>query len=58
MGVLQVAGLGPVAREFLDRVNPTGLWAKKEPAEEPDGEADTGNNPGRWSENRPSPADA
>jgi hypothetical protein len=28
MGVLEAAGLGPVARELLDRVNPTGSWAK------------------------------
>jgi hypothetical protein len=26
MGVLAAAGLGPVARELLDRANPTGSW--------------------------------
>jgi hypothetical protein len=31
MMVLQAAGLGPVARELLDRVNPTGSWAKTAP---------------------------
>jgi hypothetical protein len=29
MGVLAAAGLGPIAREVLDRVNPTGQWSKK-----------------------------
>jgi hypothetical protein len=33
MGVLAAAGLGPVARELLDRANPTGSWARK-PEEE------------------------
>jgi hypothetical protein len=32
MGVLEAAGPAPVARELLDRVNPTGSWAKKVPA--------------------------
>ena len=31
MGVLEATGLGPVARELLDRVNPTGSWAKAAP---------------------------
>jgi hypothetical protein len=29
MGVLAAAGLGPVARELLDRANPTGSWSRK-----------------------------
>jgi hypothetical protein len=29
MGVLAAAGLAQVARELLDRVNPTGSWAKQ-----------------------------
>jgi hypothetical protein len=29
MGVLGAAGLGAVARELLDRANPTGAWGKK-----------------------------
>lgn len=29
MAVLQAAGLGAVARELLDRANPTGSWAKQ-----------------------------
>ncbi len=35
MSVLKAAGLGAVALELLDRVNPTGSWAKAapEPAE-------------------------
>jgi hypothetical protein len=33
MGVLAAAGLGPVARELLDRANPTGAWSRK-PVEE------------------------
>ncbi|QAU48853.1 glyoxalase superfamily protein [Bradyrhizobium guangzhouense] len=36
MGVLETAGLGSIAREVLDRVNPTGSWAPV-PAEEADG---------------------
>ena len=28
MGVLAAAGLGPVARELLDRCNPTGSWSR------------------------------
>jgi hypothetical protein len=34
MAVLETAGLGAVARELLDRANPTGSWAKQ-PTEEP-----------------------
>ena len=41
--VLEAAGLGPVARELLDRVNPTGSWARQ-PAE-PVWEAVAGNDP-------------
>jgi hypothetical protein len=33
MNVVAAAGLGPVARELLDRANPTGFWSRK-PAEE------------------------
>jgi hypothetical protein len=29
MSVLEAAGLGAVARELLDRVNPSGSWAKQ-----------------------------
>jgi Glyoxalase superfamily protein len=29
MNVLACAGLGPIARELLDRANPTGSWAKQ-----------------------------
>jgi hypothetical protein len=29
MGVLSAAGLGAVARELLDRANPTGAWGSK-----------------------------
>jgi hypothetical protein len=29
MGVLAAAGLGPVARELLERANPTGAWGSK-----------------------------
>jgi hypothetical protein len=31
MGVLPATGLAPIARELLDRVNPTGSWAKHAP---------------------------
>jgi hypothetical protein len=44
MGVLAAAGLGPVARELLDRCNPTGSWART-PVEEPVWEAVAGNDP-------------
>jgi hypothetical protein len=44
MGVLGAAGLAPVARELLDRANPTGSWAKQ-PTEEPVWEAVAGNDP-------------
>jgi|GEM_PF-5681281 len=44
MAVLQAAGLGAVARELLDRANPTGSWAAHA-AQEPFGEALTGNDP-------------
>jgi hypothetical protein len=53
--VLEAERLGAVARELLDRANPTGSWAKQtneEPAFEPVG----GNDPGRWSEGLPAPA--
>jgi hypothetical protein len=49
--------MAPVAREVLDRVNPTGSWAKQA-AEEPDREASTGNDPGRLSETRPAAAES
>src|ERR1700694_2997745 len=29
MAAMEAAGLGPVARELLDRVNPTGFWTKQ-----------------------------
>ncbi len=45
MGVLETAGLGPVARELLDRANPTGSWAKNAPANDPVWEAIAGNDP-------------
>jgi Glyoxalase superfamily protein len=44
MGVLAAAGLGQVARELLDRVNPTGSW-RREATEEPVWEAVAGNDP-------------
>jgi hypothetical protein len=44
MAVLQAAGLGAVARELLDRANPTGSWAKQ-PSEEPVWEAVAANDP-------------
>jgi hypothetical protein len=44
MAVLKAAGLEPVARERLDRVNPTGSWARQ-PTEEPVWEAFAGNDP-------------
>jgi hypothetical protein len=31
MNVLASAGLAPIARELLDRANPTGSWAKQTP---------------------------
>lgn len=52
MAVLQAAGLDAVARELLDRGNPTGSWlplALREPAVE----AVASNDPGRWSEEVP-----
>lgn len=51
MSVLEAAGLGAVAREVLDRVNPTGSWAPV-PAEGTEGKDGGGNDPGRWSEER------
>jgi hypothetical protein len=45
VAVLDKAGLGPVARELLDRVNPTGSWAKNAPAKKPVWEAIAGNDP-------------
>jgi hypothetical protein len=44
MGVLVAAGLAPVARETLDRCNPTGSWART-PPEEPVWKAVAGNDP-------------
>jgi hypothetical protein len=44
VGVLAAAGLAAVARELLDRANPTGSWAKQ-PTEEPVWEAVAGNDP-------------
>jgi hypothetical protein len=44
MAVLQAAGLGAVARELLDRANPTGSWAQQ-PFEEPVRKAFAGNEP-------------
>jgi hypothetical protein len=44
MGVLDAAGLGAVARELLDRANPTGSWSRQS-AEEPVWEAVAGNDP-------------
>ncbi|MCK1603455.1 hypothetical protein IVB02_18910 [Bradyrhizobium sp. 166] len=48
MAVLQAAGLGAVARELLDRSNPTGSWAG-EPVQGTAIEVVGGNEPGRWS---------
>jgi hypothetical protein len=44
MAVLEAAGLAAVARELLDRANPTGSW-RREPTEEPVWEAVAGNDP-------------
>lgn len=44
MAVLQDAGLGAVARELLDRANPTGSWAKQ-PTEQAEPKAVAGNDP-------------
>ncbi|WP_407180408.1 glyoxalase superfamily protein [Bradyrhizobium sp. STM 3562] len=44
MAVLHAAGLGEVARELLDRANPTGSWARQS-TEEPAWEATAGNDP-------------
>jgi hypothetical protein len=44
MTVIEVAGLGKVARELLDRANPTGSWARQS-IEEPASEAVGGNDP-------------
>jgi hypothetical protein len=52
MSVLEAVGLGSVGRELLDRVNPTGSWAKAEPTEKSRCEDGTGNDPGRWSAER------
>ncbi|WLA64925.1 glyoxalase superfamily protein [Bradyrhizobium diazoefficiens] len=54
MKVLEAAGLGAVARELLDRANPTGSWAKQS-KEEPVFEVIDGNDRGRWSENLGTP---
>ncbi|WP_143199277.1 hypothetical protein [Bradyrhizobium sp. NAS80.1] len=50
ISVLLSAGLGEVARELLDRANPTGSWAQQS-ATTPRVERVGGNDPGRWSEN-------
>jgi hypothetical protein len=44
MGVLDAGGLGAVARELLDRANPTGSWSRLS-AEEPVWETVAGNDP-------------
>lgn len=44
MGVLEAAGLAAVARELLDRANPTGSWTQH-PTELPIREAIAGNDP-------------
>lgn len=44
MAVLEAAGLGAVARELLDRANPTGSWAPGR-AENPIVPATAGNDP-------------
>lgn len=44
MTVLEASGLGKVARELLDRANPTGSWARQA-TEEPVWEALAGNDP-------------
>ena len=44
MTVLEAAGLSKVARELLDRANPTGSWARQA-TEEPASEAFRGNDP-------------
>ena len=44
MTVMEAAGLGAVARELLDRANPTGSWAKQL-NEEPVWKAVAGNDP-------------
>lgn len=44
MAVLEAAGLGAVARELLDRANPTGSWAPQR-AEEPVEHAIVGDEP-------------
>jgi len=44
MGVLTAAGLGPVARELLDRCNPTGSWSRT-PLDEPVWDTVAGNDP-------------
>jgi hypothetical protein len=47
MSVLAAAGLGEVARELLDRANPTGSWART-PLEEPVWETVAGNTRSDW----------
>jgi hypothetical protein len=56
MKVLEAAGFGAVARELLDRANPTGSWVEQS-SENPVSEYVGGNDPGRWSEDVPAPAD-
>ncbi|MCK1737499.1 hypothetical protein IVA79_26825 [Bradyrhizobium sp. 138] len=53
MAVLQAAGLGEVARELLDRANPTGSWALQT-VTTASPVAIGGNDQGRWSEDRQS----
>lgn len=48
MGVLQAAGLGEVARELLDRANPTGSWAPQTTTASP--VVIHSSHPGRWSD--------
>jgi hypothetical protein len=44
MAVLEAAGLGAIARELLERANPTGSWASQR-TEDPIVPAITGNDP-------------
>jgi hypothetical protein len=44
MAVLEAAGLGAVARELLDRANPTGAW-RRDTTEQPSSDAIAGNDP-------------
>jgi hypothetical protein len=44
MAVLEAAGFGAVARELLDRANPTGAW-RRYTTEQPSSDAIAGNDP-------------